>query len=44
MIKIVSNMIYDSLANMTASLSVPDEGYSRNVPDEGYSRNVPDEG
>ena len=30
------------------TLSVPDEGYSRNVPDEGYSRNtsysVPDEG
>ena len=26
------------------SLSVSDEGFSRNVPDEGYSRNVPDEG
>jgi len=26
-----------------STLSVPDEGYSRNIPDEGYSRSVPDE-
>ena len=26
------------------TISVPDEGFSRNVPDEGYSSNVPDDG
>jgi hypothetical protein len=33
-----------SVSDEGYSRNVPDEGYSRNVPDEGYSRNVPDEG